>query len=351
MVKALGEKKVVVNKIKIKESKTTSIQSQLQSFAFQDPELKYLGQRVSRRLSCSTRYVVFSPRRPLTSSPPLPSVSQAFISYLKSVYIQKNKDVFQVGSLPVEKFAESLGLPGAPQIKFISQEQAKKKKNRVKVVEVKEGEIESADEKETVLVSLAFLFIYLAFCLIRVLFARSQPSTATVAAAVRTKYDRMFEKKNQNILSEHYSSLVDHSSFAGPSTSSSKPETDDIFTLKRVDHTLSEDEDSLTNPMSAELSKRKLRAGESRKAGLKNKGVGSKLVFDEAGEAHELYELVDEAEERRGKKGDEKERFVQEERERLARIDVEDREVAKEKKREKKRKMKDRERDVSHIGG
>lgn len=123
MVKAMAEKKVVVNKIKIKESKTTTIQSQLQSFMFQDPELKYLGQR-------------------------------AFISYLKSIYIQKNKDIFQVGALPVERFAESLGLPGAPQIKFISQEQAKKRKNRVKVVEEKAGaEVESADEKETVLVS------------------------------------------------------------------------------------------------------------------------------------------------------------------------------------------------------
>jgi len=153
----------------------------------------------------------------------------------------------------------------------------------------------------------------------------------------------MFEKKNQNILSEHYSSLIDHASTLA---STSQPTDDDMFTLKRVDHTLSDDEDN-DSPMSAELSKRKLKAGESRKAGLKNKGVGSKLVFDEAGEAHELYELVDEEEERKGKKGDEKEKFVAEERERLSKIDVEDREVAKEKKREKKRKMKDRERDVS----
>lgn len=97
--------------------------------------------------------------------------------------------------------------------------------------------------------------------------------------------------------------------------------------------------------MAAEISKRKLKAGESRKAGLKNKGTGNKLVFDDKGDAHELYELVDEEAERLGKKGDEKEVFVREERERLERMDVRDREVAKEKKREKKRKMKERERD------
>jgi ATP-dependent RNA helicase DDX10/DBP4 len=47
MVKSLEERNVKVGKIKIKESKTQSIKNQLQSFAFQDPELKYLGQRVS----------------------------------------------------------------------------------------------------------------------------------------------------------------------------------------------------------------------------------------------------------------------------------------------------------------
>lgn len=56
MIKALSEKKVEVGKIKIKESKTQSIKNQLQSFAFQDPELKYLGQRV--RL-CLTHFLFF----------------------------------------------------------------------------------------------------------------------------------------------------------------------------------------------------------------------------------------------------------------------------------------------------
>lgn len=107
-----------VKPIKIRASKTQSISNQLQSFAFQDPELKYLGQR-------------------------------AFISYLKSVYIQKNKGIFSVAELPVELFAESLGLPGAPQVKFIDQEMAKKKKNRVKVILEDKAEVESADEEET----------------------------------------------------------------------------------------------------------------------------------------------------------------------------------------------------------
>lgn len=47
MVKRLKEKGVEVAKIKIRESKTQSIENMLQNLAFQDPEIKYLAQRVS----------------------------------------------------------------------------------------------------------------------------------------------------------------------------------------------------------------------------------------------------------------------------------------------------------------
>ena len=43
---ALEKKAIVVQNIKIKASKTHSIQNQLQKLAFQDPEIKYLAQRV-----------------------------------------------------------------------------------------------------------------------------------------------------------------------------------------------------------------------------------------------------------------------------------------------------------------
>jgi ATP-dependent RNA helicase DDX10/DBP4 len=46
MAKALASRNVPIEKIKVKESKTMSIQNQLQSFAFQEPEIKYLAQRV-----------------------------------------------------------------------------------------------------------------------------------------------------------------------------------------------------------------------------------------------------------------------------------------------------------------
>lgn len=54
---------------------------------------------------------------------------QAFVSYLRSIYLQKDKSIFKLEQLPLEEFAESLGLPGAPRVKFLNKELAKQKKN------------------------------------------------------------------------------------------------------------------------------------------------------------------------------------------------------------------------------
>jgi len=46
-IASLKLKGIVPRKIKVKQSQTTSIQNRLQGFAFQDPDIKYLAQRVS----------------------------------------------------------------------------------------------------------------------------------------------------------------------------------------------------------------------------------------------------------------------------------------------------------------
>jgi len=65
---------------------------------------------------------------------------QAFVSYMKSVHLQKDKSIFDLTQLPVEAFAASLGLPGAPQIKFIGQ--AHQKKNAAR------GKLQQEDQKD-----------------------------------------------------------------------------------------------------------------------------------------------------------------------------------------------------------
>lgn len=63
---------------------------------------------------------------------------RAFITYLRSIHIQKDKDIFDVTKLSVEEFSASLGLPMTPKIRFLKQ------KNKSKMVLEKV----SASEKE-----------------------------------------------------------------------------------------------------------------------------------------------------------------------------------------------------------
>ena len=56
MLNALQKKNIKIEKIKIKGSKTQSIEKQLQNLAFQDPEIKYLGQRVRLSFLCLVWY-------------------------------------------------------------------------------------------------------------------------------------------------------------------------------------------------------------------------------------------------------------------------------------------------------
>lgn len=60
MTAVLEKKGLEVNKIKIRPSKTQNIENQLQKLAFQDPEIKYLAQRV--------RVSHFLPESPFTNS-------------------------------------------------------------------------------------------------------------------------------------------------------------------------------------------------------------------------------------------------------------------------------------------
>jgi len=76
------------------------------------------------------------------------------VSYLRSVQLHKDKSIFKLEELPTQRFAESLGLPGTPKIKFLSREVAKAKKNVSRTVEaaqleaLKEREEEDDDDSE-----------------------------------------------------------------------------------------------------------------------------------------------------------------------------------------------------------
>lgn len=150
----------------------------------------------------------------------------------------------------------------------------------------------------------------------------------------------MFGRKNQTILSSHYSQLVvrDEPSASG-SHVGDKDDNEDFFSLKRADHDLPVD--LVEHPG---LSKRKVRMMKSKKALAKAGPKGTKLVFDDNGQAHAIYEFKGVEDVDVDRDGAE---FMKKEIGKMQRADVDDRAVAREKKREKKRKRKEREREVS----
>ncbi|KAF8909649.1 P-loop containing nucleoside triphosphate hydrolase protein [Gymnopilus junonius] len=263
MKAALEKKGIEVSKIKNKASKTQSI--------------KYLGQR-------------------------------AFVSYMRSIYLHKDKTIFKLEDLPVDRFAESLGLPGTPKIKFFSKAVVKQKKNASRADEFETSSEEEEEEKP------------------------ADDAKSSKAGM------------NQNVLSSHYSKLIEHD----PSTLAN--DDDDFIVLKRADHDLDDPSDPAACGAddADNLSKRKQRLSRAKKAIITN-GLPSKLIFDDQGNPHQVYEMADPDAWYKDKGGlegvkEEGKLFAQEEGLKLRKADVLDKAEAREKKREKKRKRKRRRR-------
>lgn len=70
---------------------------------------------------------------------------RAFVTYLKSIHLQRDKEVFDVSKLPVEEFAASLGLPMTPKIRFISQKQTNQKAS-VEIIREQENGFENGSK-------------------------------------------------------------------------------------------------------------------------------------------------------------------------------------------------------------
>ena len=92
-------------------------------------------------------------------------------------------------------------------------------------------------------------------------------------------------------------------------------------------------------------SKRREKLLKSKKKMLRLKGQGTKVVYDSDGNAHDIYELEDEEDfKARGPAEVQRAKFVEMEASKVKEADVEDKQLAKEKRREKKEKRKARER-------
>lgn len=333
MLARLKQKKVPVEKINVRAKKQTSIVNQLQNMCFKDPELKYLGQK-------------------------------AFISYVRSIHVQKDKEIFRVQELPLEEFAASLGLPGAPRVKFVKGEDAKIRKNaprQLLYLENSDSEGNGKAEEEK--------------------------------PAVRTRYDRMFERRNQDVLADHYAKMIDDKDeVSGNIQSLEDAASDDDFLAVRRrfdagDENLGEEESSeaddsasegdetdaqdtlrpnpdhnnskpikkvihlssTNNPSENPLiidSKRREKLLKSKKKLLQFKGKGSHLHFgsdDDTPHEATYYEREEDFK-KKGEAEEQRRAFLESETHKKEEVDMIDKEAARAKKREKREKRKQRER-------
>lgn len=324
MLKRLEAKKVPIELINVRQKKRQSIKDQLVHMLFKDPALKYLAQK-------------------------------AFVTYVKSVYLQKDKEIFKLTEYDLEAFAASLGLPGAPKIKFLKNDDAKKRKAESRQeMQVSASEDEEEEEKE-----------------------EEDGPAKKKAKTVRTKYDRMFERQNQDILADHYKKLVrdddalDGIAAAEDSEGLVQPtgnadEEDDFLAVKR--RIPAEDQDAEFGPSVSEAdaavlegrkvvhlqgasqpliidSNRREKLLKSKKKLLKLKDKGKRIIYDDDGNPHEIYELEDEEDfKARGLPEEQRKRYLEAAREEVQVADVEDKAAAKAKRKEKMRKRKERER-------
>jgi ATP-dependent RNA helicase DDX10/DBP4 len=298
-LKRLEQKKVPLQKVNVRENKKKSIKKELQSYNFQSPDLKYLAQK-------------------------------AFISYTRSIYLQKDKEVFNFKKLDIDGYAESLGLAGAPQIKYQKGDDIKRLKNASRAAISSGSESDSDGEGGKL---------------------------KKDKKQVRTKYEKMAERQNQDVLSSHYRKLL------GEDDEPASDDDADFLSVKRVladdaqidaaaggdaAHPIPTTEPKVVKLGNSELiidSNRREKLLKSKKKLLKYMDKGSKLVFDDDGVAHPVYELQDEDDfAQQGPAAALRQEFVAAESEKVKEADVGDKQAAKLRRREKRERQKARER-------
>ncbi|KAJ1333230.1 ATP-dependent RNA helicase DDX10/DBP4 [Microdochium nivale] len=349
MLERLAQRKVPIQRVNVREKKKVTITNAIQDMCFKNPDLKYLGQK-------------------------------AFISYTRSVHLQRDKAVFDLSRLDLDAYATSLGLPGAPQIKFRKGGAGVEDASEMRRLKnAPRGQLSSDDDSESDFDEQG----------------NKKEKTAKKSKdkkkEVRTKYDRMFERTNQDVFTSHYNKMLgDNKAGDGGDDGSDQ----DFLSVKRVlrgddlddvtgggrkhssddDKDSSEDEDAsiplhttetsqTTSSAQEQLpagvkiitglggeqplvvdSKRREKLLKSKKQMLRFKGKGDKVVFDDEGVAHHPYRLRDEADfAADGDAEAQRLRFVEGEAERVKEADVDDKQTVRDRKREKKERRRARE--------
>eukprot|EP01096_Ripella_sp_DP13-Kostka_P013652 TRINITY_DN5966_c0_g1_i1.p1 TRINITY_DN5966_c0_g1~~TRINITY_DN5966_c0_g1_i1.p1 ORF type:complete len:604 (-),score=277.91 TRINITY_DN5966_c0_g1_i1:128-1939(-) len=271
MVDLLKERKVPIEEAKINPRRTFSITNQIASVVSQEPNIKYLAQK-------------------------------AFVSYLRSVYLNPNKEVFNFDKMPKEEFATSLGLVGTPRIRFV-QKRKIDKNIPFELHEIVNEHYDPEKEEEKVLAEDAT--------------DATTGNTHDTPKPVVANIDKLRRRKNATIFSERFEKLREHDE--------QEEESDDELVIpKRLNHELSKEITLIPDQTISKSKRKKLMAGKG------FTGVRTYLsdpfedMNEEEGEEKSPVEEVDQEE------------YFRKLREEMKRADQEDKKAAKERLKEKR---------------
>ncbi|XP_034736464.1 probable ATP-dependent RNA helicase DDX10 [Etheostoma cragini] len=238
MVGQLQEKKVPITKIQVNPDKLQSVQQKLQAFLAQEKEQKERAQR-------------------------------CFVSYLRSVYLMKNKEVFDVFKLQIQEYAVSLGLAVAPRVRFLSKAKAQRAE--------KDGQSEEDEELRS--------------------FKARLKGNAPPEESPSSESEDLGEDEESGSEAE-----VDQAKICLLGADDDEDEDDlrdlDLLTVKKKDvFSLTAGEESLEEPTedSRKKSEKETKFTEAKKALKRNFQVNTKVAFSEEGEAVQLWPPVQRA--------------------------------------------------------
>ncbi|XP_077197725.1 putative ATP-dependent RNA helicase DDX10 [Paroedura picta] len=250
MVQQLLQKKVPISKIKINPEKLMDIQKKMQSSLAQDRDLKERAQR-------------------------------CFVSYLRSIYLMKNKEVFDVFKLPVAEYALSLGLAVAPRVRFLQKAQKKMLENDAE----KEVLLERTDLPEKAPSSLSSEEVEKC----RTLFSETVTLSGEEIRELPRKDNEMEDALVEESESEEEplmcKDLKTPSVFVDDDDDDDDTKDMDVLTIKRRNVFDLESRDCVTLSSSEPKLKKKITKTKEAKKVLKKKfKVNTKIVFTEDGE-------------------------------------------------------------------
>lgn len=189
MLAALEAAKIPVRLIKANKEKVQPVSGALAGLLSKDPDLKYMAQR-------------------------------AFTTYLRGIHVRADKSIFDVTQLPHAEYAASLGLPTTPRIRFLKRGVKGGKNIQGSEQDVGGGtdeENDGEDEAEPM----------------TTLDDKEETTKETngLTAKKKNKLDRLFARKNNDVLSSAFDKIRAHDD--DESDGEDNSDADEFLTKKR----------------------------------------------------------------------------------------------------------------------